>query len=856
VGTDKQLERAIAIGEANRRTLELVRNWCTHLSIEKQGTGGLVEQFTDLPIGPHSLSCPHAPAAGFFGHDLQFLALDFHDRNCRGCAHRQPVGLPNLSSLVHERDQQRAAAEANAADREVAISAALAERDAKRQRVRGGLAPASADVIDQIEDIDHGREGADVDRLATTARLAPDVFTAPVLEYVFELIEAGETWFDRAGLLVLSALDIDRTRLTRYALLCIPRRFATETGADILVNNLPLADAELVELAVPSLISLANPRRLPLGGPDQPPRPGLLLCVYDAFPTAVGKAIETLLNRSTPSEVGKAARAIIALAAADASLPGRFARALTGKFVRDRQLLELDEQHHPDGETLNELREALAVTFMTAPTATDELFQAFLAGASEVAEARIFSVYREALRHLRFNEETPVTEASRLALNRIVWHAAETSSYAVLQEISHLIHGRPYGITKLAASEARSLLGAAILIEGKAQTLSATPALEDPVRNIVVNRGLRVRLLRDLRDSLVNWAATGAGQSLAATRDYLQVLAGLPSDAKDLIKIAIIRHLDRLMTTTEGLTAALPQLYTALVGNQVALRAAAAYAIGELDGRQFDNLPGLVFEAFLPLLLDPYVMVHKHAADALRRGGFRVEFRQRAKESLFALIATYGRSHDDDHFLIKCLDFYIDHFADPDEFSGRLGTWLISVLEPVKPWIIAKDILTFARALRTHHGYVPFLIRLLGDAEAWAIEHEYLSRAITELPANAVHRHLPAWSALVAGLNVQDRGLRGHLIELFTRAGAWEVAAVVARSLEDAVPQDTWNRQVRLAAGQMRVATELEAALAVGALGRVSDLRGEWQALAEAIKRDWAENAERRDLPRGLRAEN
>jgi hypothetical protein len=856
VGTDKHVERAIAMGEANKRTLELVRNWCAHLSIEKQGGGGLVEQFTDLPIGPRSLTCPHAPAAGFSGHDLQFLALDFHDRNCRGCAHRQPVGLPNLSSLINERDQRRAAAAAETADREAAISAALAERDEKRRRVRAGLVPASANIIDQIEDIDHGPQDADVDRLVTTAQLAPDAFTAPVLEYVFELIEAGETWFDRAGLLILRALDVDRTRLTRCALFCIPRRFATETAADILVDNLPLADAALVELAVPSLISLANPRRLPLATPGQPPRPEPLLRIYGAFPTAVEKSIETLLDRSAPYEVGKAARAITVLAAADASLPGRFARALTGTLVRDRRLLAVDEHHHPDGETLNELRKALAVTFMTAPTATDKLFQAFLAGASEVAEVRIFSVYREALRHPRFDDESPVNEASRLALNRIIWHAAETNSYAVLREISYLIHGRPYGITKLASAEVRSLLGAAILIEGKAQNLSATPALEDPVGNVAMERGLRIKLLRDLRDSLVNWAATGAGQSLAATRDYLEVLAGLPSDTKDLVKIDMVRHLDRLMTTTEGLTAALPQLYTALVGSPVALRAAAAYAIGELDSRQIDNLPGLVFEAFLPLLLDPNVMVHQHAAHALRRGGLRAEFRQRAKEALFTLIVAYARSHNNDRFLIECLDFYIDHFADPDEFRGRLGAWLISVLELVKPWVVAKEILTFARSLRTHGGYVPLLIRLLGDAEAWEMEHEYLTRAIAELPANAVQRHLPAWSALAAGLDAQERGLRGRLIELFTRAGAWDAAAVVARSLEDALPEDAWNRQAKLAAGQIRIATDLEAALAVGALDRVSDLRAEWQGLAEAIERDWTENAERRDPLRGLRAEN
>src|SRR4030088_209220 len=105
--TEKQIQRAIAIGETNQRTLELMRNWCAHLSIDKMGGGGLVEELTSLPIGPRSLSCPHAVAPGFAGHDLRFLAIDFYDRNCAGCVHRKPVGFPNLSVLINERDAAR-----------------------------------------------------------------------------------------------------------------------------------------------------------------------------------------------------------------------------------------------------------------------------------------------------------------------------------------------------------------------------------------------------------------------------------------------------------------------------------------------------------------------------------------------------------------------------------------------------------------------------------------------------------------------------------------------------------------------------------------------------------------------------
>jgi hypothetical protein len=117
VDTEKHVQRAIALGDANQRILELVRNWCANIRVEKHGSGGIIELMNGLPIGPRSLACSYAVAPGFSGSDIKFLAIDFYDRNCAGCADRKPVGLPNLSSLIQERDTARAAMDAEAARR-------------------------------------------------------------------------------------------------------------------------------------------------------------------------------------------------------------------------------------------------------------------------------------------------------------------------------------------------------------------------------------------------------------------------------------------------------------------------------------------------------------------------------------------------------------------------------------------------------------------------------------------------------------------------------------------------------------------------------------------------------------------
>jgi hypothetical protein len=91
--SDPRIEQAIEIGRKNKRTWELVRNWCAHVSIRKHGGVGLVEAQTGLPIGHHFLECPHAPAGGMAAWDLADTAVDFYDRNCVGCKFRQPVAL-------------------------------------------------------------------------------------------------------------------------------------------------------------------------------------------------------------------------------------------------------------------------------------------------------------------------------------------------------------------------------------------------------------------------------------------------------------------------------------------------------------------------------------------------------------------------------------------------------------------------------------------------------------------------------------------------------------------------------------------------------------------------------------------
>lgn len=157
MSSDRDIQKAIEAGEKNRRTTELIHNWCRHAKVEKCGGTGLIEMQTGLPIGHHAMVCPHAPASGMATWDLADAALDFHDRNCVECKHRVPVRLPNLSELLGARDKELAAQKQIRDLQDVQRIAALDRRQEIRRALKEAVPASSHTIIEQLDELDGGR---------------------------------------------------------------------------------------------------------------------------------------------------------------------------------------------------------------------------------------------------------------------------------------------------------------------------------------------------------------------------------------------------------------------------------------------------------------------------------------------------------------------------------------------------------------------------------------------------------------------------------------------------------------------------------------------------------------------------
>jgi hypothetical protein len=246
---EREIQDAVAIGEANKRVLELAQNWCAHLSVEVSGGVGLVEQMTGLPIGMRAIRCPHARAAGFAGMDLERVALAFYERNCIGCAERRPVRLPNLLELVNQRDAERQRREEAAERARQAGLVALAERQRKRDVLRTGVDEARRGIYDLIERLDENPNAEECRVLKEVVTAATDKFDDSLREALFDLADAGGWTRTETALESLTILGADRLRLGGAALRALARGDATRTAASVVAEVVLPEHRELLSLA-------------------------------------------------------------------------------------------------------------------------------------------------------------------------------------------------------------------------------------------------------------------------------------------------------------------------------------------------------------------------------------------------------------------------------------------------------------------------------------------------------------------------------------------------------------------------------------------------------------------------------
>ncbi|WP_390348799.1 hypothetical protein ACFJIS_14590 [Variovorax boronicumulans] len=833
--------RTIEVGRRNQEVRVFVQNWCGHARIEKFGGTGMIEAATGLPIGHHSMACDHAPTSGSATWRLEDAALEFYDRNCAICKVRQPLRLPNLVELVRHRDRQTAA---RVADQEREAKKLRGEYDS-RQKARAALqvnatAPA-ASLIEDLQLLDQTREEPASEKIIATARLAPEVFNAGIVEHLFRLLEADESWAIETALGCLRQVSRDHKRLVDCAMQCLSLGRNTRTAAEILLAHLDLVDAPQVQSAIRSLCFLAAPPRSDFDYSEPEKRPEALRALASKFPVPVEKALDVLIASSSVAAVKAAARAI-PLAYDGVAYPSALVRSLAAKLTRADSLVDSDHDSEID-KVVHELERALVYAMLADDRQVDTLLANYYQGASSSGEARITGVYSTLLRlpGNRFESVDTVLDHSPYgtALRRILTWASATQNQEVIREIHEALRHFPEQLAQVAYEQMELLLGTAALVDQALTDFMNSPVPPEVANDFLMQmeRSNQRQQLAGLRAAILEWASSAAAVSPASAGKFIAFISSDVHWPEQFLS-ALVEALPPLMRTATSMNAALPFLYAAMVGESARVRMAAARALRELRGSCVMSLPSLVHDAFLLLLSDPIIGVHQSAVEALERISFPEEYQKRITEQLMAIFMAYAqedRSHDD--FRVTCIELLVRRLHQQASFSDEWAPIFVAVLMKIDDTTLLRASRSWMlKRLVNTEGFSDLLLKLLRSTERHEHYDEQLVSLLRALPRDGL---LGMRASLVAQCErlPHDQMFVAACIEVLSAADAWDAAAKIAGYSHDALADSTRMR-VRKQYAQLTVlTTTFEQHLAEGRHSDALACAGRWRHILEEMKR-------------------
>jgi hypothetical protein len=835
---DPEIQRAIANGQRNQAAKELIHNWCRHARVEKFGGIGLIEAQTGLPIGHHAMVCDFATIQTGFQYSLEDAALQFHDANCVGCSKREHVALPNLTKLLAQRERDQELAQLQAEDIERKKNEALRRRTDVRTGLRQSVSLPVATFIDDLQSLDESHDADAATRLVESVRLAPELLIPELEDHLFSLLEGGEHWFTSTGLRILADHARDLPRLIRCAMKCLAKGVAIDDAAEIILGRVAQVDAGFVSDAVIGLAYVASPPRPEYHlGTARPDKPEALFRVAARFPEETARGFDTILDKRDARLVGVGARALGLLIAKDAFWAKRFVRLLAVELSRADVVVDIDRDSELRGFT-NDLMQALSNAFLQDPEWVDgELMRQF-ESASADGEGRLAGVYDHVLRRAEGGrgKREKITNLApyKVAIKRSVHFAEISENESVTQHVLDALRYPDASLAPVAKELMDLLLGTAAVLNSKLEEPSTeSPIIAAPDWLRAMEQSNRRSTLWYLRSGFIAMAIQGAlldADGLASFESFLAKRGGLG----DSLAAAVIKETAPLMQTGTGLRAVLPHLYAAMVGPSTLGRAAAAKAIEEMGSSRFKELPELVAEAFLLMLLDPYVIVHKATVKALRRITLPKWMDQTVMAALDNLIVVY-RAETDQEFLLECIEAKTGMKREDALFAASDGKVLLAIVNGIKPSMLLRNgHYFFLEALSGVEGYAQFALGLFRHCQS-DYETDHALDIVDDIPAGTSGDHAAAFVAVME-TDPLDVKICGTFIELLTRDGCWEGAFRIARIRVDAIPSTPRERAQKLHAQQLMWRVEFEHLVSQGEIEAALVVGKSWQTAEREIK--------------------
>jgi hypothetical protein len=860
---DDEMQRLREIGERNRVTLSLLSNWCAHAEVISEGSGGLFQQITGLPIAMCRVMCRHERAVGSISMHLDNNALDFHDRNCLDCNKRVPVGFPNLSYLVSERDRKRDDEIQATTERQRAERGLLEIRATERNQAFAKPTPAQDSLLKLLDRLDRApseeTEGEFVSGMRAVGNEVNDFF----LEAIIAVMQAGGSNRMRAGLLALEATGYDSVSLGMFALEALARDEAVNTAADLAIRHIAPSHREQIRKAAPALLLLARSSVNPILEGNFVSRPEVLEVAYRMAPDVMQAAIEQSLASKAKHWRRAGCLSIVTLIQEGLDFD---VMAITKVLVES---FRLPDDIYLDGPAYSTVAWVLAQLLRRFQEQVETVLVAHEEDRDERVRVGVFRVYTEVFRQRDLLTGQVVTERAATELSTAVVEAttfsrilaivstlAEDERLELATEFMRSSYRRIAGL-QTAASFAPLLLGiAAVACEraeaaGRGSSIIVDPRPE-PLREF--DSGGTAYQLSSLASEVLELVIHLAREHPDPEHRsevmglFLETLRSLPSHA-DRFRGMLVQQLGKLYTERSLSGTLLPEIYSAMTHTSVRVRSAASLAYADVCSQVSPEvLPSLLHESFLIQLRDPYVAVHRVALSCLRQIALPRTYRRSAFELVLALVAAYRdeQKRRDDVFLARALTQFLRLVPEEPGRAKWAQEYAVAVARSLSVEALYSFLRESASKLLTVPGFGELVLALPFRTSIFDYRSEFVLETLRKLPREEVGRVKDL--LIDAGVAAARRNPLSAipLLELLDRHGQSEAAHRLAVAAVQAGGSDRSKLPARLRMSIYAKALEIESALENGRLDEVGPLTGEIRRLEAEITEEDLLNRERR----------
>ena len=840
--SEQQINETIAHGRKNLRTAERIQNWCKHARITRPGGIGLIEQATGVPIGHMGVECDHAPAKSLQSWNLEEAVINFYVGNCERCDKREPGVGPDIGPLIEAYKKRENVRAQNRIAHQEQEARKRAEQKCRLDALRASASQETSQIVDLIESVEGGEDEQSPDAMVELARVTPESFPAPIVEYLTEQVFTGNQRLKAAALRTLLTLPIhpDRKRAlavedaSGYGIQELSARYLERTAKELSEEEVKTILRSLTLLAAP-LTDLVLNRRRPMAGP--------LLALASHHSEIIANTLREWLGSGDEHQVETAARALWVLTAKYPALAKPFLREIFGKLLRHKILLpSFDDQDRDYG--LQTLRTACTRLFVAFPVHADEILKSLLNGGDDVARVESVRLYVSVLKK---EEDGPaIREAQAIAFERLLWMVVEFPEDDSNMEGLYFFSYIRSDLFPIAAAHQDAMIGAACTLSGKMDAPDNEGIIETPKTGFEeFERRQRRESIHRLQDNLVAWAfAIASHQGKEGVKRVLDVYASLP-DAEVDMRANMVEHLANLMRYPECVNLVLPHLYTAMTSPEALVRGSAATALGKAPYNLMRDFPRLLFEVYLALFTDPIVYVHKSAVHALRINLFPEELKPKLTCVLLLLIYVYAQGKTDDKFVVECLERYVDGCLIDTQISGSHGRFVVNAISQLNERHACEAVERLGRSLRDAPGFVAVCARCLRGEWLRGMGggmggRERIFRFLDNVSQKRLHEARSELVEAALSLANDNPHQTEPLIVLLAKAGCWREATHICERVLAEIPGTRQDRSLMLHFEALRQVCSFEEARPIGGIS-TEQAEASWTALMKMINKDKAD---------------